>query len=371
MKLYKLLASRRLALILLLFFLGTAGLEVVLGLEQQGIRIYGSWWFIALSLLLLANLLTCTVQRGWLLVRGRVGVRRWMALGSILFHLGLAIVTAGVMFDQLTLWRGRMYIAETQSVNLATQGENIWHGVRQGPWGEAGLEGVHLRLDRLSVGYYPQGATREIRGDVTIRDYLTGQNSSGALKMNYPIRHRGVKFIITNYGFSPHFVLEDVSGPRPVVLAYSYVNLDFFAGGGGNEDGFQPAPGLMLWARFYPSLVWEKGFPVSHTTRLDNPWFKIRLEQAGQEEGGKPARTLHDGWLRPGEAMRIGDYRLAIDNLNYWLEIEASTERGFPVIVFGLWLGICGLVLRYWPEFAPLSESGNKAAAGGHSNETV
>ncbi|MDI3280968.1 MAG: cytochrome c biogenesis protein ResB [Bacillota bacterium] len=440
------LTSRHLALVLLLLLSGVAGVEVALGLEERGLNVYGSGWFLALGLLLLANLLACTVQRLWRRVRARradapgwetylggraersgrpAAPRRWLnrgeaiLLGSLLFHLGLAAVLVGALYDQLTLWRGSLFLTEGQALSLESDGRagrrtapgrtgeeegGPWRGVRRGPWGRPDLAGVSLRLNALHLAYYQDGSLRELRADLAFRDVRTWWRGEvpAALRVNYPLYYRGVKFILRNYGFAPRFTLSVSSVPAAVVtpvglavqavrpgpavqlLFDGYVNLDFYAHGPGSEDGFRAGEGLVVRARFYPDWRGEKGKPLSSTTELRNPRFWLRVEEARAEgvaptsaekvgearpqrspgraggdkeavDGGDGSSILYAGWVRPGEAVRFARagarYELVIPDLRYWVQLEASTEKGLPVVVAGLWLAVGGLALRYGAEF--------------------
>lgn len=436
---YSFLVSRRLALILLTLLVGVAGVEVALGLQGRGLNVYGSGWFLSLGLLLLINLLACTLQRlgRWMKVgraspsdretylekrvervevaeeaegggpiagververaeasersgRPAISRQRWLSreeavlLGSLLFHLGLAAVLMGALYDQLTLWRGSLFLTEGQTLSLegsgragpraaasytGEEGRRPWQLVRRGPWGRPDLVGVSLRLEDLHLAYYPDGSLRELRADLAFRDARAWWRGEvpAVLRVNYPLYWRGVKFILRNYGFAPRFTLRELSAFGPRSVFDGYVNLDFYAHGPGSEDGFRAGDGLVVRARFYPDWRGEQGKPLSSTTELRNPRFWLRVEgaetrgfnnsaQAGDGgERGDGFSLLYAGWVRPGEAVHFArpgvSYELLIPELRYWVQLEASTEEGLPAVVAGLWLAVGGLALRYGAEF--------------------
>jgi ABC-type transport system involved in cytochrome c biogenesis permease subunit len=188
-KLFALLASLKLAVILLLLLLvglsaGTI-LETRLGAETAGRLVYYSPWFLGLECLLAANLaLSIADLFPW--TRKRVGF--------VVTHASLLLILAGAATSFF------LKIEGTISLGAGQRGAVIEQRDAQG-----GLLSQHqlpfdVQLDQFDLETYP-GTMRPsgFRSHVRITDHDTGASFPADIWMNHELHHRGFALFQSSY----------------------------------------------------------------------------------------------------------------------------------------------------------------------------
>jgi cytochrome c biogenesis protein len=241
--------------------------------------VFGSWWFMALTVLLFTSLTGCLIPRHaefWKVVRrqppagrnlGRLThhevmrtslgadaalaaaervLRRyrcrrteaadgtpqlaaerghWREGGSLLFHTAFYVLLIGVVITHSFGWTGQVNVVEGESWSDTTLGYQAQVPSRF--WSAANHRGFTVRLDDFDVSYYPQQrfVPREFVSTVTIEDQGREVVREAAVRVNHPLVYRGMKIYQARFGFAPEVVLRTKDGVElfraPVLLSQS------------------------------------------------------------------------------------------------------------------------------------------------------
>jgi ABC-type transport system involved in cytochrome c biogenesis permease subunit len=202
-KLFTLLASLKLAVILLLLLLvglstGTI-IETRLGTEVAGRAVYYSWWFLGLQGLFAVNLaLSIADLFPWTKKR----------IGFVVTHASLLLIMAGAATSYFLKIEGTM---------------GLWEGDRasviQDKDGQGNIRSEHqlpfdVALDKFELQTYP-GTMRPsgFLSHVEITDHDTGRTFPADIWMNHELHHRGFALFQSSY--------QQDGGRQATVLAIS------------------------------------------------------------------------------------------------------------------------------------------------------
>jgi cytochrome c biogenesis protein len=113
---------------------------------------------------------------------------RYARVGMVCIHTSILLILAGSLVGALWGFDGSMNIVEGRMANTVTL------------YGDKGTTelGFYIRCDDFTVEYYDNGMPREYRSDVTV---VEGKDTvrSGSIRVNHPLRYRGVKFCQSTY----------------------------------------------------------------------------------------------------------------------------------------------------------------------------
>jgi cytochrome c biogenesis protein ResB len=97
-RIFSLFWSTKVALVLLVLILLSCAVGVILPREVGSALVFSSLWFSALLVLLILNIVFCTIRR--------IKIFRLSKIGTTIFHLSLVLLCAGVVYDQLFFLMG-------------------------------------------------------------------------------------------------------------------------------------------------------------------------------------------------------------------------------------------------------------------------
>jgi hypothetical protein len=60
----------------------------------------------------------------------------------------------------------------------------------------------------------------------------------------------------------------------------------------------------------------------------------------------RDSRVVFDGELRPGQAASLGEGRIVLEEIRYWVGITVVSERGGGVLITGFVVGVVGVIWR-------------------------
>ena len=128
---------------------------------------------------------------GWgrLLVADR---GRFSRFGVYVVHVSLLFILAGGLVGFLWGISGFMRLHE---------GETLGEIFGEKPQGLISLP-FSVRLDRFEVTYYPNGTPSEYRSDVTVMEHGK-EIRKASIRVNHPLRHRGMVFYQSSLGQTP------------------------------------------------------------------------------------------------------------------------------------------------------------------------
>ncbi|MFH7325804.1 cytochrome c biogenesis protein ResB [Desulfurivibrio sp. C05AmB] len=359
---------------------------------------YGSWWFLLLLLVFAVNLVVCSLERlprAWRLVtrdhlateparlekmplkaelavaaatpaaaaekvanllaaagwpsagREREGgvllfaqKGAWSRLGAYLVHLSILVIFAGALVGAVFGYKGGIMFPEGVTISRVFE-----HGsAREIPLG------FQLRLDNFAISYYPNGMAREYRSDVTILDPALVAPRQTAIRVNHPLKHRGLTFYQASYEPRPEFLVRirnQANGRETSLLA-----------GAG-----QP----FAWPEE------EVSFQLA-TSRSDRQGrveeFQVSFSAPGAEPNVFPLRDLETATLSwPG-----GDYLFYVRQ-RYATGLQVARDPGVWVVYAGFALMLLGLYVtflvthrRVWACLRPDGEGRTRLLLAGGSN---
>ncbi len=370
-------------------------------------RLYQSPWFLALSLLLAANTIVCTISRfgpKWrrafrpvpetdakavssmrvsarlrmpaplASARDRVAraleARRYRLDGSLqgekavllarkrrlgwfgsdIVHLGLLVILAGGLTSGLGGRRAELALSEGQTADVP-------HAA------------FRVRLDKFETEYYPGGAVKDWKSTVTVLDGGSAVLTR-VVEVNQPLTYRGVSFYQQSYGWDWSAARLGLELRKPGDAGFSRtVSLKV----GERVAVDDPDVTHVAVHSFVPDFVIGEGNRVqSRSNRPNNP--------AALAEAWKGEERVFSGWIfakfpdfgqgrEPGGmAVLLKDYAAAPYSV-----LEAAKDPGANLIWLGCLLITAGFFLAfYWPprEIRVVLEHVQgrvELAAGGHA----
>lgn len=302
--------------------------------------VYGSWWFQLLLILLIVNLVFCSVSRlPKLWTRENLGRREWFGrLGPYITHFSFIIILAGSLIGNIWGFKG--------FVNVP-QGESIEAIVLKGSDKMLGLD-FTIRCDKFAVNYYP--------GSETPREYLSelivlekGQEVfKKTIRVNDPLQYRGVTFYQSSYGFLP-------SRPEERKAELEIIP----KGNGSRSSRLQLAEGetkqvqgtdyKVELAALIPDFSLGEGNRIfSRSDQPNNPAVQVNIYQNG--------KLSYKGWafLKHPDFHGSRDDTYRVKFINYsggerpYTGLMVVKDPGIPVVWTGFGLLILGLILSFF-----------------------
>jgi len=377
-------------------------------LEWLGVtHLYSSWWFITLLSLLLVSIFLCVLnrllhafRRGQKSVKKkdvaelkllpnyqivslavrpdmareivkRVFIRRkfrvsyqqnacWFVIaekgrslnfwGSIVFHLGLLVLSVGVLVSIATRSTGRTVIGIGQKFYDRPQD---YLEMRRGLVSPA-YSNFQVEIDKVSATYSKKSLPRNIISRVKVID--GGKLAVSTLvDASHPLIYKGTYFYQVGYGYSPFLVLKDEEG-REIFSAY--VNLLTLTTPNKKQvykDSFYFLQEMRVNAEFFPDGVVKNKIVQTRSYELRNPILLITVNQ------GK--KKLFKGPLRINQSVKVGGMTLAFTDVVKWVGFHVVKDRGIPIIYSSFVLGVAGLSLAFFTTdkriWIVLEEEGN------------
>ncbi len=124
---------------------------------------------------------------------------KYSRLGVFFIHMSVLVIMGGALIGSFYGYRGNVNVAEGQTA------DRIF--IRNGQ--EVRLPGFRVKLEKFSVSFYPTGAPKEFKSDLTI---LEGNRNvlSESIRVNHPLTYKGISFYQASYG---------IAGVEKVVLS--------------------------------------------------------------------------------------------------------------------------------------------------------
>jgi cytochrome c biogenesis protein len=299
-------------------------------------NLFGSWWFQLLLVLLITNLVVCSLTRLARIWRGGNVTRREKIgrLGPHLTHFSLVVILAGSMIGNIWGFKGYVNIPQGESIEAVTL---------RGSGEMLGLD-FTVRCDRFEVSYYPGSQIpKEYLSELTVLE--RGQETlKKTIQVNDPLRYKGISFYQSSYGFMP---------PRP---GESKAELEIIPKGNGAkgyriqiaEGETKQIPGTdrkVQVAALIPDFALGEGNrPVSRSDQPNNPAIQVNIYQKDKLSfQGWSFLKFPDfhGSKDDGYRVKFIDYSggrtytglMVVKDPGVWV-----VWTGFGILVFGLYL---------------------------------
>lgn len=339
---------------------------------------YHSWWFRLLILMLMVNIIVCSIERlsatwkiifpkkplfrvdrflkstsraewesehspevlksmisgymekrycnsrvepydGGYLIFGEKG--RWTRLGVYVVHLSIVLLMIGGLIGSIFGFEGYMNLPVGGSGNTIASQDGT-------PIRRLGFD---IRCDDFTVNFYPSGMPKEYRSRLAIID--KGQVVlEKDLRVNEPIHYGGVSIFQSSYGrvpgktFSVVFT-DNASGLRIEKRASIGDRVELPAGGGTfaiedftNDFGFR---GHSLGPSFIGLLIPRSGIPEPVVIPIEFPGF---------------------------DRMRGGEYTISIENIDYGYStgLQITRDPGVMLVYAGFAAMILGCCITFF-----------------------
>ncbi len=257
-------------------------------------NLYHSWWFIALFVLLGLNLAACSLTR---LFRAFRSNWNYFKIGTYLIHFGFLLILIGALLTFLLGFKGEIRIVEGETTSEIYVENNPLR------------LGFELGCDDFSVSYYPNGAPKEYKSILTIKE--EGKTAlRREVKVNHPLTHKGITFYQSSFGPAgdpkvvitirekgKEKILEGVIGERiniPDSEAFIYL-IPLIT----NPKNPKVRVVLFKPGRFHSIFSLERGHPVFK----EGLWFELRQFEERQYTGLEVNKDPGVWWVWVGSTL--------------------------------------------------------------------
>lgn len=252
--------------------------------------------------------------------KGHLGI--W---GSVIFHLGMEIVLAGILVsiiysnDGIGLFTEGFPVSTPDAMRWSRKGN-----IEGFPFKEIMVESFKPVFENgFPVAYDSAIVAMDL--DNRLRSYKIGVNRYLTID--------DYKIIFNRAGYAPKFILKKGDSVSELVT-----NLKISMPG--VIDTFDvPEEGLRFKVEMFPDFYRENGQPKTKTKNPFNPVLFVEIAQDG--------RMIGRGFLEKGKTVNFDKYTLEFEELKYWVELIASRDAGVAVITLGFILIAIGLSARF------------------------
>jgi len=359
-KLWRMISSTRLALYLLsaITLAATAGMltQIAKGplaywytgipfIKTLGLdNVFATRWFLALSLVFLANTAACTVNQ----VK-KAGRHRILYWGSPVFHAGLVITVLGVLISQGVRMSGKFIVGEGQVFSDAHQN---YVTLTEGPFFGEDHGAFQVALDKVAFGYSKKGLPETISSRITvIRNGVAVK--TGSTDFNKPLTAGNLKlYQYSQFGYTTGLRVLDREG-KETARFRTVLETKFKPAAYEFTGRFQiPGSGDFAEARFYPAVDPAALKPRKNEYKPRNPGLALTIIRGD--------KTVYRGLLTVGKTAEVGEYRLLFDHFLTWSGITVVRDPGIFAIYTGFWTAVAGLSLMYLMKPKSLIRKGDE-----------
>ncbi|MEG6616022.1 cytochrome c biogenesis protein ResB [Peptococcaceae bacterium 1198_IL3148] len=259
-------------------------------------EVFKSSWFVALSLLLLINLMACTYRRCQNLKAGG----HWSQYGSPILHLGLVVIIIGSLVSGFLGLSDYFEVPIGSTVTLTEKGYSF-----------------DIKVEDFTIDYY---STDEQQGQQSPKQYRTTLTliennqpfNTEEIKVNHPLQHGGTKIYQSSYGW----LMEGT------VTANGRTN--------------------------------QFSVPAGDTLAINNDYILQAIPATADAKGnllyrfgtaGHPAFT---GSAEPGEQIKTPFGTVEFSDIKPYTGLEVRHDPGVPVVWTGFLLLTAGLMVRLY-----------------------
>ncbi len=380
-KIYKFLASSKLALALLILILlcCVAGVTVYRGQEAWEV-IFSTQWFNGILVLLIINIAFCFFPR---VLRRKLTL---ISFGMILFHLSFVAILFGIVYNSLFYFHGIIRLTEGE---VLPKGETAsWDAVDKGLFFDSTRLKGDITLIKMHRGYVVKGKDKAVAYEIAI-----GQGrdiKGGILYITNKFYHNGFSYYRDKEGYSNAVILYDRLGR---FLFGAHVPLqsikDKWDGSYLYTTGTKEGPGSFPFpqGRMDPMFLLQVIYlPDPEKERAGEAIFRIwplqdeisgkasfdHGKEAEHAPGSENNRNVHEkgsevdenvhgkgsahqeeynpvfeGKVQIGEKFFVGNYNLEVQEVRYWIAMSVRSDPGFLIVLTSLWVGLSGMIITF------------------------
>jgi hypothetical protein len=291
-------------------------------------KIYFSPAFFILLGLLAVNLAVGNIKRFRNIFKTERTLLKARHLGSILFHLSLLLILAGVILNYLYKFEGFFALTEGQSGQDNSAG---YFHVLKGPFYKGTEDRFGLKLIRFDPYHAIENATTKA-AEISIRWAHNRKADTVKLMTNFPYKKNNLEFhygLIS--GFSPELILSDENNEK-IFGGFVRLATRKIEGRGINRDFV-----------IIPELNWKTELEIIESD-IVNGTYVLNIKVADQDN------ILYDEMVRVGESFNIGEYDISIPRMRRWCYIIVVESPYLNLVFTGFWLALSGLAIGLIPR---------------------
>ena len=198
-------------LVIVLIAVMAAGtvVEKLHGSEMALAHVYGTWWFVALWVLLAGLMVTMAVK-----------YRMWKRVAVCTLHFAILFILLGALLTMLTGQHGRMLLEPGKPTNTFYVGNEIENHPVELPF--------TLTLDRFEIETY-EGSNKP-KDYVSYLQIIDGEQQEGVvISMNNILKHRHYRFYQSDFDGEGGSILDVARDPWGIAITYIGYALLFVA----------------------------------------------------------------------------------------------------------------------------------------------
>ncbi len=323
-------------------------------------HVFHSLPFVITILLLGINTVSCTVfhffrEGGFSFFKGPLAIKN---AGFIILHSSLILLFVGGFWSSALRMDG--YIVLTEGQNFI-EAHNSYLRLLEGPLRQEHHKRFSVRLEKVQTEFDNNGYLLDIASHLEF-----SENEKEAIlrtiKVNKPLTYKGLIFTQDKTGFSPRLLIWEKNSKKP--LADSFVALKTFQKGKTRE-----------YQDFLAMPIFEQ--KVTLTFFPDYRKTDTRIEKIGE----KPKKPLlevkieddngtiaEQGYIPLNGRVHLNDFIFGFSDLRRWASFRVMEDPAYPLIWIALWLGVGGILLRYFPDLRKLFHFSGKSASVRENN---
>lgn len=333
-KIFGLFWSTRVALVLLVLIFLSCVVGASLPHASGKEIVFSSLWFNLLLVLLIVNIVFCIFKR--------IKILRLSLIGTTIFHSGLILLFAGVVYDQLFFFKGVIRLTEGETLSCAER--ESYDLVKKGRFFKIPkLKDLgEIYFHKLHLSHFAEGRDWGAAYEIAVGEDVQ-QGRKKIIYVNHPLKYKGFEFYRDKEGFSPLFVLRDRWGR---VLYGAYAPLQSIMQKDGTylyRSGSAIAPGSFNFPEDpqLPTIfrLQTTYYPDQKKKRAGEVFFQVWQSSPGHiTKGGK---ELFKGKAALGERVKAGDFFLSMEEVRYWTSMNVNYHPGLVIIFSSFWI-VCG-----------------------------
>ena len=247
---------------------------------------------------------------------------RWRSPGSMLFHVGILVITIGGVIGSYGGWRETMFVREGSSAPLPRDSV------------------LSLHVERFEIVTTERLEIKDYISTVSVVDKQGNALAAGTVQVNHPMKVAGRRI------YQSEFSVDENAFKRARIVyslresgAHGTVDLE-----PGAPAGLMDSSITVTAVRYLPDFRMGPDGPFSASAFPSNPALEVRVASAGVTESGW--LFLYHGDFNKRFAAPV-DLVLDACEPVYYTGLEVSASPGAGVLFAGFAAATLGLLLMY------------------------
>lgn len=337
-KIFSLFWSTKVALVLLVLILLACLVGAYMPPAMGQEVVFSSLWFNLLLVFLIVNIVFCIFKR--------IRVLRLSRIGTTIFHLGLVLLFAGVVYDQLFFFEGAIRLTEGETLSFGERAS--YDRVSMGRFFDIQKlkELGEIYFHKIHTPYIEEGKQRGNANEISVGE----DAQEGGKRIIYvprPLEYKGFElYRDENDGYSPLIVLRDRQGR---VLYGAYAPLQSIKQKDETylyRSGTAAAPGSFEYPKDPGLPVLFRLMTIYHPDKVKKRTGEVSFQVWGYDSHSRESyNELFKGKAAFGEKVKAGDFFISMEEVRYWTRMKLSYRPGLAMIFSSFWISFGGLTL--------------------------